>query len=224
MNSSWRIEIFAVLRKEFLSEVRSKTGLTTGLLFSVVSAIAVSFSAFGVRLGGSIAAGLFWVTMLFAAVAALPRTYVVEEEQGTGDLLRLMSRPHAVFWGKGLFNLAQMATTGVLLSLLFLLLTDQSVKYPWLFAVSLLAGAAALAGAVTLCGALVAQAANRAALAGAISLPLMVPLIAFAVSGTEVSLGSFGYDGGVRAAFGLCCYAVTTFAIGPYLYAAVWKS
>lgn len=224
MNSAWRVEIVAVLRKEFQSELRSKSGLTTGLLFSVVAAIAVSFSAYGVTLGGSIASGLFWVTMLFAAVAALPRTFVVEEEQGTGDLLRLMARPHAVFWGKSLFNLTQMTATGLLLSFLFLVLTDQTLKIPWLFAVSLFGGAASLAGAVTLCGALVAQASNRGALAGAISLPLMVPLIAFAVTGTQVSLGSYGYDGGVRAGFGLCCYAIATFALGPYLFAAVWKS
>jgi len=40
---------------------------------------------------------LISVALLFAAIVALPRTVLVEEEQGTGDLLRLLAKPEDVF-------------------------------------------------------------------------------------------------------------------------------
>src|SRR5437763_14502801 len=108
MNSSWSREIKAILRKEIASEIRTKSGLATVGLFSLAAVVAVAFAAFNLTIGGSLASGLLWVTLLFTAAVALPRTFVSEEEQGTGDLLRLMARPEAVFWGKALYNLLLM--------------------------------------------------------------------------------------------------------------------
>lgn len=224
MNSGWRTEVLAVLRKEAVTELRSKSALMTAALFSVIAVIALAFSTFKEELTPTGVAGLFWVSLLFSAMIALPRTFTVEEEQGTGDLLRLMARPHAVFWGKALYNLFQMLLNAAFLSVLFLGLVGVKVNVPWLFVVALLGSGAALAGAVTLCGALVAQAANRAALAATVALPLLVPLIALGVAALRVSLGQGFMESGVTSAIGLLCYGVVSMAIGPWIFAAVWKS
>lgn len=186
--------------------------------------VAIAFASVGLKLGGSIAAGLFWVALLFAAVVGLPRTFTLEEEQRTGDLLRMWARPHAVFWGKALFNLAQSLLTAIILSVLFLMLTSLEVVNLGLYAGSLLAGCVALSATVTFCGALVAQASNRAILAGAISLPMLLPLIALGIGSLKVALGSGGLDGGTQATLGLVAYGVAAYAAGPYLFAAVWRS
>jgi heme exporter protein B len=217
-------EIAAVLRKELLTELRTKSGLLTAALFSVVAVVAVAFASGGAALPANLAAGLLWVTLLFAAAAALPRAFVVEDEQGTGDLLRLMADPHAVFWGKALFNLFEMLLTGLVLSLLFAVLTNTAVSHWGLYAASLAAGCAALAGTVTLCGALVSQATNRWTLAAAVSLPVLVPLIALGVSATRVSFGAGSMGNGILGCEGLVCYAVAGLAAGPYLFAAVWRT
>lgn len=224
MTSGWRREILAVMRKEFVGELRNKSGLLTAGLFSVVSVVGIAYSTMNERLAPTTASGLFWVTLLFSAMIALPRTFTAEEEQGTGDLLRLMARPHAVFWGKALFNLIQMLATSFLLAFLFIWLARLNVRIPWLFFVALFGSCAALAGGVTLSGALVAQAANRAALAGAVALPLLLPIAAWGVSALRVSLGEGFGASGVAAGVGLCCYGLVSLAVGPYLFAAVWKS
>ena len=222
--SSWKTEILAILRKEAASEIRTKSGLATVGLFSLAAVVAISFAAFNLKLGGSLASGLLWVTLLFTAAVALPRAFVTEEEQGTGDLLRLMARPEAVFWGKALYNLLLMLVTGLVLSVLFFTLVGLSVQTPWLYAVCLIGSCASLAGTVTLCGALVAQASSRSALAGAIAIPLLLPLVALGVAGMRVALGEGVMKGGEEAALGLVCYGIATLAIGPALFAAVWKS
>jgi len=217
-------EILAVLRKEFRTEFRTKSGLLTAGLFSVVAVVAVAFASGGARLPANLAAGLLWVTLLFAAATALPRAFVVEDEQGTGDLLRLMAHPHAVFWGKAVFNLFEMLLTGVVLSLLYTVLTNAEVTHLGLYAASIAAGCAALSGTVTFCGALVSQAANRWTLAAAISLPVLVPLIALGVAATRVSFGGGSVANGILGCEGLVCYAVAGLAAGPYLFAAVWRT
>ena len=224
MNSNWRVEVFEVMAKEARCEWRSRSGLVTSFLFSVLAVVAVAFAAFGLKIGGSLASGLLWVALLFAAVVALPRAFVAEEEQGTADLLRLIARPHAVFWGKVLFNFAQMLANGVVLSVLLLTLLSIEWTHPWLFVGALTAGCGALAAGVTLCGALVAQAANRAALAGVVSLPLLLPLLALGVGAMRAALGEGTPASSVPALGGLVGFAALSLAGGPHLFAAVWKS
>lgn len=223
-SSSWPAEILAIFTKEVRTELRSRSGLMTAGLFSIVSVVAIAFASFGLALEGSLGAGLLWVALLFSSVVGLPRTFTIEEEQGTGDLLRMWARPHSVFWGKALYNLAQAVVAALVLSVLFLVLTNLTIAHPWLYLGSLFAGCCALAASVTLCGALVAQASNRAILAGAISVPMMLPLIALGIGSLKVALGSGTPESGVQAAIGLSMYAAAGFAIGPHLFAAVWRS
>lgn len=222
--TSWSSEVKAMFLKEVQSELRSKSGLLTSGLFGVVSVIAIAFSTMSLKITPTTAAGLFWITLLFSSMISLPRAFTIEEELGTGDLLRLMARPHAVFWGKVLFNLVLLVVTAVLLGTLFIVVTHVRIDNPLLLTIAMLGAVMSLAGAVTLSGALVAQAGNRAALAGAIALPLLVPLTAIGVAALRVALGEPGAATGLSSALGLLCYGTASLAIGPYLYAAVWKS
>jgi heme exporter protein B len=224
LNSSWQAEIAAVLRKEIAIELRTRSGLVTSGLFSIVAVVAMAYAAFGMHLDGQIAAGMMWVVLVFASVVALPRAFVIEEEQGTGDLLRMWARPHAVFWGKTLYNLLLMLLTGIVLSVLFMGFVGTVVVEPGLYVVCLVGGCIAMAASVTLCGALVAHASNRSGLAGAIAIPVLIPLAMLAVQGLKIALGSGFEETGPRVALGLMSYAVATLAIGPQIFAAVWKS
>jgi heme exporter protein B len=224
MNSSWLSEIWSVIRKELQSELRGKSGLITAAMFSIVSVIAMAMGAYGIKLRGGVAAGLLWVGIMFAVVVTLPRVFLQEEEQGTMDLLRLMGRGHAVFWGKALYSLGLTEICGFLLSGLFMALMSQPVLDPGLLVLSIFGGCAALSGTVTLCSALVAHASNRAALAATIAIPLLLPVVALSVSASQSALGGALPEPGYRAVTGLFAYAVATFSIGPGIFALVWKS
>ena len=222
-NYRWRVEIEAIIRKELKSELRSKSGLLSSGLFSVASVVAISLSGYSEKISGNLGAGLFWVTLLFSATISLPRSFILEEEAGTADLLRLMARPHAVFWGKALSNFAQMVLTGVVLSALFMLFTSLSVESALLYCLSLVGGCAALSVAVTLCGALVAQAANRGVLGAVIGIPILLPMVAMGVGAMRTAFGIGTMAGGYSSCLGLYAFAIVLGAAAPYLYAAVWK-
>jgi heme exporter protein B len=230
MNSDWTREILAVFAKEWREEARSRVGWFTAGLFALVSVVAAAFVFFGRDVNrpdsgfGEIIAGLLWITLLFSALLSLPRTFLAEEESGTADLLRRWARPHAVYWGKALYGLALCQVLGVAICGLYVMLLGVIVRDLPLLMISLFLGSACLAGTVTLCSALAARAENRAALAAAIAAPLLLPLMQAAVSVTRVAFGSGLVEGAWFAALALAGMAAATLAIGPYLYAAIWKS
>ncbi|MFZ4506247.1 MAG: heme exporter protein CcmB [Fimbriimonas sp.] len=211
------------MRKEVRTELRNSAGLLTIGLFSFSAVVAMALAAFNLRLGGPLAAGMLWTTLLFAAVVGLPRTMVLEEEQGTGDLLRLTARPEAVYYGKLGFNLILMTVTGLGIGGAFIMLTNTPVASVGLFLATLLAGSIGLAATVTLCGALVAQGANRSTVSGAIGIPLLLPLVVIGVASMRGALDPIYSDSANRAVFGLVGYALLSLVSGAPIFAATWK-
>ena len=166
------------------------------------------------------------VALLFAAIVALPRTVLVEEEQGTGDLLRLLAKPEDVFWGKAIFNFAFIGFNAALLTILFLGFTNTPLAHFDLYLLAVAGSCSAYAGTVTLCGALVTHASNRSALAGVLAVPLLLPLTFLAVGSLRVAFdmhGSLNFTNGLISGVGILVYGLATLAVGPYLFAAVWK-
>ncbi len=222
MKAGW----IAILRKEIKSELRQKSGLVTTLLFGIFAVITISFATFDLAISPQLAAGLLGVAMLFSAIVGLPRVILVEEEQGTGDLLRLLAQPEDVFWGKAIYNLLFMVATTIAISVLFFGFTHMGLRNLPLLLLCLSGACMAYAGTVTLCGALVAHASNRTALAGVLAVPLLLPLSFMAVSGLRVALDvneAFNLTRGFISGIGLVLYGAATLSVGSYLFAAVWK-
>jgi heme exporter protein B len=228
MSSTWASEISAVLSKEARLELRSKTGIVTSGVFALATIVTVSLALYNKDPNNGplpdVSASLVWIILLFAALLSLPRTFLAEEEQGTADLLRLVARPHAVFWGKVLFNLIQIWLLALVVCVLYFALTGLHATSLGLLVAALLAGGTALASAVTLCGAVASHAANRAALAGAIAIPLVLFPTEWGVSGLRAAVGVGSLQTGVMATVGLFGYAALSLLIGPWIYAAIWKS
>ncbi len=212
-----------MLSKEWRSELRHRTGLYTTGMFSLLAVIAMAFSSFGETPGPGLAGGLLTVTLLFSAVLSVPRTFLVEEEQGTFDLLRLSSDPSVAFLGKMIFALIQTAISALVLGVLFSTMVGVHVEQPGLFSAALLAEALALSSAVSFCGALAVGAANRWVLSAALSLPLLVPLGSLSATAFRHAFGTSTTLVGWQSVAGLFGFAVATFALGPLLVSGVWR-
>lgn len=211
-----------MVRKEALVELRGRHGLYTSLLFAIMTTTAMGVASARSSLSPSMAAGMFWVALLFAGITGLARTFVLEEEQGTGDLLRLWSAPEPVFLGKLIYNFLLLLAVSAVVAPLFVLFTGIEIEKLGLMAIALLAGCAALASGVSLCGALVARSKSRGALAGVISIPVLLPVVLIGVGATRIAFGDPGTSG-LISVFGLAGLAISFAASGPLLYAAVWK-
>jgi heme exporter protein B len=183
--SSFAVAVWAILRKECRTEWRTRYGLNASLLFALTTLTAVSFAAG--RLGDrtDLLGALLWIVLLFAALASLGHAFVREVEGKTLTFLRLVASPAAIALGKLLFNLLFLVVLEVMTVPLFMILMAPPPP-EWDKLLALLGlGSLALASTSTLVGAIIAQTRGRAALFAGVSLPLLLPVMAAAVSGTR---------------------------------------
>lgn len=223
MKSGWASETLAIVRKEWLSEVRSKHGLYTALLFSLLTVTAAGFASFTERLMGTVAGGMLTLALLFMAVVALPRYLLNEDEQGTFDLLRLIARPEVIASGKLIACALQMLVTGFALSVLYVAFAQVTVTDWPLFLSAVVAESLALAAGVAFCGGLVMGSANRWIMASVAALPILLPQMALSVAAIGAGLGSGRPTLGWQSVVGLVGYAVALASLGPIILARVWS-
>jgi heme exporter protein B len=179
---------WAVFKKDWCSEWRTRAGLNTALLFAIAAPIALSFNLARQKLSPETLAGLLWTILLFAALMGLGRAFIKEEESGTAALLRLRFPSDAVLWGKTFFNLSLLLLTQIAAVPIFVVLLDARVQAPLLWLLALLLGDVGLAGASTLLGAIAAQARARGDLFSGISIPVVLPLLVAASSATAAAM------------------------------------
>ena len=80
-----RAAVVALLRKDLRVELRTFESIPAMTLFAVTTFVLFHFGLDRASLEGDLAAGVLWVTLLFAAVLGQNRLFVAEEEQGGFD-------------------------------------------------------------------------------------------------------------------------------------------
>ena len=74
-----------IARKDLLVELRTKESVPAMALFAVTTFVIFHFGLDRDHLEGQLAAGVLWVTLLFAAILGINRLFVAEREQAGFD-------------------------------------------------------------------------------------------------------------------------------------------
>jgi heme exporter protein B len=218
--------VLALLRKEFLVELRTLESVPGMALFAVSTFVVFHFALDAASVSGKEAAGVLWVTLLFAAMLGVNRLFVADAEQGGFDafLLAPVDRS-ALLIAKALALLAYLVVFELVAVPAFgLLLLEPSLgqSMPDLLWVLALAdiGIAAIG---TLVAALAVQTRARDLLGPLLALPLLVPIVIGAAKASAPLL-AITSPGGSPArwllglalydlVFGLIAYAVFDFLL-----------
>lgn len=180
-------QLWAVARKDLVLEMRSRERVLPMATFGILVAVVFSFAIDPTVRARSIAGAMLWVTVLFAGMLGLGRTFALEREQDalTGLLLTPMDRS-ALYLGKLLANVA-------------LLLVVEAVLFPvyaLFFQLPLDRGAAGIALVVflatigfmalgTLFSAVAAHTRLGETILPVLLLPLLLPVVIFAAGATQ---------------------------------------
>jgi heme exporter protein B len=216
--------VWAIARKDLVVELRTKESVPAMALFAVTTFVIFHFGLDRDRLEGELAAGVLWVTLLFAAILGINRLFVAEREQdGFDGILMAPIERTSLLLAKALALLAYLVALELIALPVFALFFIDSgfwAALPRLAAVTLLAD-------VGLCmvGAMLASIAvhtrARDLLLPLLLLPLSIPVVIAAAGASKhllsIPLDTTGlgkwlavlalYD----AVFGLLAYALFDF-------------
>jgi heme exporter protein B len=190
-----RATVAALLRKELALELRTRESVPAMVLFTVTTYVIFHFGLDRNTIDGDLAAGVLWVTLLFAAMLGINRLFVADHEQGgfDGFLLAPVDRT-AMLVAKAIALLAFLCAVELVAVPAFgLLLLGPSLgqALPELLVV-LLAADVAIAVVGTLVAALAIQTRARDLMVPLLALPLLVPVVLGATQATSPLLAQGG--------------------------------
>jgi heme exporter protein B len=170
----------ALLRKELLVELRTLESVPGMSLFAVATFVLFHFALNRSSVEGDLAAGILWVTLLFAAILGVNRLFVADADQGgfDGFLLAPVDRS-AMFISKVLTLLAFLVVLELVAVPAFALLLLGSPLGPALpgLLATLALGDVGVAVIGTLVAAMAVQTRARDLLGPLLALPLFVPIV-----------------------------------------------
>jgi heme exporter protein B len=216
----------ALLRKELLVELRTLESVPAMSLFAVTTFVVFHFALNRNTVDGDLAAGILWVTLLFAAILGVNRLFVADADQGgfDGFLLAPVDRS-AMLFAKVLTLLAYLAVLELVAVPAFSLLLLEPSLGPALGGLAATLALADVGVAVigTLVAALAVRTRARDLLGPLLALPLLVPIVIGGARATSPLLvaGHAGSPGTRWLAtlglydlvFGLIAYALFDFLL-----------
>ncbi len=190
-----RRTVAALLAKDLALELRTREAVPAMVLFAITTYVVFHFGLDRNSIDGDLAAGVLWVTLLFAAILGINRLFVAEHEQGgfDGFLLAPVDRT-ALFVAKALALFAFLCLVELIAVPAFaVLLLGPSLgqALPGLLVV-LVAANAGIAIVGTLVGALAIQTRARDLMVPLLALPMLVPVVLGASRATAPLLGQDG--------------------------------
>ncbi len=175
-------QIAAILHKDITAELRTKEMLSSMFVFALLTVVVFNF-AFELRVAdaAAIAPGVLWVSVTFAGMLGLNRSFVLEKDRGCLDglLLAPVDRS-AIYFGKMLGNLIFITVVQAIILPVFSALFNVNLIQP-LILVVLLLGTLGFSGVGTLFSAMTVHTRAREVLLPILLFPVVVPALIAAV-------------------------------------------
>jgi heme exporter protein B len=191
----WR-DAALVAAKDLRIEARSRVGVNQVVPFALLVVVLFAFALDSDReVLTAAAGGLFWVTVLFAGLLAIQRSFVIESDDDARDALRLSGLDGAgIFLGKASAVALQLVALEVVLAVGVVALYDVALRQPVVLALTGLAATAGLAAAGTLYGMIAAGLRVRDTLLPLLVLPVLAPVLLSAARASDAALAGSPAD------------------------------
>ena len=187
----------AILGKDLRTELRTLQSLPAMALFAVTTFVIFRFGLDRTQLSGSLASGVLWATLLFAAVLGINRLFVAERQEGGFDAIRLAPIDlTALFAAKAAALVVYLVVLEAIVVPVFgIFFLDSAAAIPPLAVVLLLADVG-LAATGTLISSMAVNSRARDLLGPLVLLPLVVPLMIAATGASRhlLAAGGPGYE------------------------------
>ena len=216
-------QTFEILKKDMLSEMRSRYVINSLLMFVIVVISVLKFSIGDEKVSVEILSGLLWIAIFFSASSGLARVFIKVEEKETSFALKLSSEPTQIFIGKLLFNLFLVFTLNIFIFLLFVAITGFEIKNLEGFLLTLFLGNIGLVVSSTIIAAIIAKANAKGTLYPVLSFPVLLPLLIAVISATKLSAAGAGINDLMPDLQILLSYGVVVLTVSLFLFKHIWE-
>ncbi|HBV85338.1 heme exporter protein CcmB [Desulfosporosinus sp. BICA1-9] len=184
-----------LLWKEIRSELQSKEMLSTMIVFSLLVVVVFGFAIdLNKELMSKVLPGIIWITIIFAGIFCLNRSFAAEKQNDClyGLMLCPLDRS-AIYVAKTIMNLLLMVIVeGVTVPLFFIIFNYPGPQQLGLFVIVLLLGTYCFMAVGTFLAALSSATKAGEMLMPIMLIPLIVPVLLSAVIVTKDSFGLVG--------------------------------
>ena len=188
-------QIFILLKRELLLEIRSKEQITVMIIFALTSILIFQFS-FELRTGNVqiFLPGILWIAMLFASSLSIDRSMTRDSQTGViQGMLFTPVDPISIFISKVLANtLFLLALNLILLPTISILLNTNLPTYQLLPVIVL--GAIGLSATGTIVSASLTNMKSRASLLPIILFPLLFPVVLSSTTASGMIIDGYSWD------------------------------
>ncbi len=190
-------EIALVAGKDLRIEWRSRVAIGQVAPFAVLVLVLFGFALDAdTEALRTFTGGLFWITVLFAAVLAIQRSFALESADGNRDALRLSGlEPSAIFFGKAVALAVQLLVLETLLGVGVAVLYGPHLDDGLLLVATAGVATIGVAAAGTLYGVLAAGLRVRETILPILLLPVLAPVLIGATRAFDDALGTVAVNG-----------------------------
>lgn len=214
-------QIFALLKKDVLLELRQKHSLY-GILLYIAATVYILFLTID-KPDASIWNGLFWVIQIFICVNAVAKSFLQENK---GRLLYFYSitSPTEFIISKLLYNIFLMAIMSLISLSLFCIFLSNPLTYILSFLGITLLGGISISLIFTLMSAIAAKAQQNAALIAILGFPIILPQLLLLMRLSRSAFGEIFKENTLLQLSGLIIgLDVLVIAMAVILFPYLWK-
>lgn len=216
-------QAFSIFLKDIRSEIRTRYSLNALLMFVLVVISIIKFSSGDETPDGQLLSGLLWIVIFFSNSTGLAKVFISEEERGTALLLKYISSPDSVYLGKLLYNLIFGLILNLVVTFLFIAVTDMRIMCPAYFYFIIITGNLGIASVLTIIGALISKASSKGALFPVLSFPILLPLMLSCINASSLSADGTDFSSILPDIQLIISYTIVVITASYLLFPIIWK-
>lgn len=216
-------EIWTLVKKEILIELRMKYALS-GMILYLVSSIFLGYITFS--LGKAIINVptwnvLFWIIMLFVATNAIAKSFIQESKERLLYYYTI-ANPQSIIISKIIFNCVLMLFLVLVGFIIYIILLGNPVEDLPLFIFNLLLGAIGFSTTFTMISSIASKASNSGTLMAVLGFPIIIPMLLLLIKISKNAIEGLDritiYDEIITLSAIIIIAIATSILLFPYLW------
>ncbi len=212
--------ILYLIRKELLLEWRSRYAIN-GLLLYAIACVFICYLSFK-RIDPLAWNALFWIILLFAAVNAVAKSFMLEKRERFLYYYQVAA-PSAVILSKISYNaLLMVLLSGICFFFYSVVLHNPVQDLPY-YLLSIFVGAVSLSSVLTMVSGIAAKANNSATLMTVLSFPVMTPVLLLLIRLSKNAMDGLDRSVSTDELLALGAINAIVLAVSLVLFPYLWR-